>query len=276
MKPINIKSYRQTARKHFPLLLHTDIDRIIAQVTELPLLELFFNNERELTIAECAVMDAFFRRRAEKEPLQYIFGEAAFREVILEVGEGVLIPRPETEMLVDLAMGVLSENGSVCDLGTGSGAIAISIALERPDSKVIAVDISEKALKYALKNKYRYSVENLNILHGNLFSSCHGQKINVITANLPYVSKTLYDNLDCEVRSFEPKDALCSGYDGLDLTRIAAAAAPEFLYSDGAIIFEFSPEQKDAMIVILEENNYSDIKIVNDLSNRARFAIGKI
>lgn len=277
---MNLKAYRQSAKAQYPSVCKVDIDRIIAHVTGVPFLELFLHNERDITVAECAVMDNFVRRRVKKEPLQYIFEEAPFRDFFFKVGKGVLIPRPETEMLVDLALELMSDNSEkrggftrVCDLGTGSGAIAISIAMAKPDFKVVALDVSEKALAYARDNIDKYSVKNITLLHSNLFDSVKEQKFHLIIANLPYVSKTLYDNIDCEVRNFEPKLALLSGDDGLDLIRKVAASASAFLETGGQIIFEFSPEQKNEIIEILKKNNYSKIEIVNDLTNRARFAL---
>ena len=270
---MNLITYRKSAKRQYPSILETDIDLIVAQVTDLPHLELFLNDERELSNLERDIMDTFLKRRSDSEPLQYIFEEAAFRNYIFCVGKGVLIPRPETEILVDLVLKMMPENATVCDLGTGSGAIAISIALEKTDSAVMGVDLSELALQYARKNKDKYHADNLTLTQGDLFADLHGQKFNVLTANLPYVSKKLYDNLDCEVRSFEPETALLSGTDGLDLIRQTAKEALDYMYPGGSIIFEFSPEQENEIFSILKEYNYSNIEIVKDLNKLARFAL---
>lgn len=273
---MNLESFRKFVIIKYKTISTSDIDYLLTEVLNIPRLELFLNYKRELTPKECELLDKYLCRRLDNEPLQYILGEAAFRDYIFNVGDGVLIPRPETEMLVDLALDLLPSNGTLCDLGTGSGAIAISIALEATNSEVIAVDISDKALAYTKANKAKYNVQNLQIIKSDLFSQLGNQKFHIITANLPYVSQPLYDDLDNEVLNFEPELALLSGDDGLDLIRIAAKNALDHLYPNGSIILEFSPEQATKMVSILEELKYNDIKIINDLTNRARFAVAKL
>ena len=273
---MNLESFREFVIIKYENISTSDIDYLLTEVLNIPRLELFFNYKRELTTKECELLDEYLCRRVENEPLQYILKEAAFRDYIFNVGDGVLIPRPETEMLVDLALDLLPPNGSVCDLGTGSGAIAISIALEATNSEVTAVDISDKALQYTKANKEKYNLQNLKIVKSDLFSQLGNQKFHIITANLPYVSQALYNNLDNEVLNYEPELALLSGNDGLDLIRIATKKALDHLYPNGSIILEFSPEQATKMVTILEELKYNDVKIINDLTNRARFAVAQI
>lgn len=270
---MNLKSYRQIAKSRYPSVTDVDVDRILAQVTRLPRLELAVHPGRELTDDECLAIDAFLERRLAMEPLQYIFGEAHFRDFVLKVGKGVLIPRPETEMMVDLAINKLPQNAAVCDLGTGSGAIAIAIAVERPDCKIVALDCSDAAISYAEENIERYQLANVSLCKSDLLTAIKGQKFHLITANLPYVSRKFYDELHCEVRNFEPEMALLAGEDGLDLIRKTAAAAPSFLFNSGKIIFEFSPEQKEAVAALLRENKFVDVAIIDDLTGRARFAV---
>lgn len=270
---MNLIKYRKTIPGQYPAIIENDIDLIISKICEIPKLEFLLHHDKEITAAEASDIEGCLNRRLMHEPLQYIFGEAHFRDFVLTVGAGVLIPRPETEMLVDLSLKLMQDNSLVCDLGTGSGAIAISIAKEKPDCNVIAVDYSDDALNYARQNISKYQLTNITLMKSDLFSAVKTKKFHLITANLPYVAKDLYDNLDCEVRSFEPESALLSGDDGLDLIRHAAKEAQGLLQTGGSIIFEFSPEQKDAMIELLEENNYADINIVNDLTGRPRFAI---
>lgn len=272
---MDLKSYRITAQTKYSSVIKEDIDRIVAQVCHLPRLELMLHDMREINADEDLAIQAFLKRRAQNEPLQYIFAEAFFRDYSFLVGKGVLIPRPETEMLVDLALQSLPDNASILDLGTGTGAVAISIALERMDSQVTAVDISEKALYYARKNIDKYQPANITLLQSDLFSGVKGKKFQIITANLPYVAESLYEELDGEVRRFEPESALLSGDDGLELIRKTAATAKEFLSHLGKIIFEFSPEQEQAIIDIMNMYGYNEVKIIKDLNNRARFAIAR-
>lgn len=273
---MNLKSYLKYSQAEYPSITEADIDRIIAQACNLPRMELFLNGDREISPAEKLKIEVFLQRRAENEPLQYIFEEAPFRDLTLNVGPGVLIPRPETEMLVDLALADLPENAEICDIGTGSGAISISLALARPDSSVTAVDICNDALAYARRNIEKYHVENITLMRSDLFSEIKEMKFDLITANLPYVAMGLYAKLDCEVRSFEPESALVSGEDGLELIRKLGTRAQKHLTSGGRIIFEFSPEQEQAMLAIMQDNNYTEVRIIKDLNQLARFAIGKL
>lgn len=270
---MDLKTYSQTAKKKYPDVSPEDVDLIIASACNLPRLELFLNAEREISIAEEATLDAFLQRRTQKEPLQYIFGEAPFRELNLFVGQGVLIPRPETEILVDLALDGLPENSNICDVGTGSGAIALALALANPQAQITALDISEDALKFARKNIDRYQVGNIQLMKSDLLSAVAGCSFDLITANLPYVSSPLYESLDCEVRDFEPESALLSGDDGLEHIRCLATEAKGVLLSGGRIIFEFSPEQEEAIVALMHDNNYCDVVVVKDLNERARFLI---
>jgi release factor glutamine methyltransferase len=280
---MKISELQFTAQNRFSSVTKDDVMRIIAFVLRIPRLELYEHMERVLTKSEQSAIDAMFAERNAAKPLQYIFKEAPFRDLMLYVGEGVLIPRPETEMLVDLAKTrVLSPDSFICDLGTGSGAIALSLAQELPESSIIGVDFSHKALGYAERNKVRNKISNVEFLFGNLFSpfrkslaSCEGdpKRFALITANLPYVSQVFYDALPREVRDYEPEMALVSGEDGLDLIRIASEQAPAHLLPGGTIIFEHSPEQTKAICAILAENALVDVETVRDLTDRERFTL---
>ena len=278
---MTLKEFLKLVSKDYPSVSKSDVAFLVSAQLGIPVLELPLANDRELTKSELAKIDLLLFQRAENEPIQYILGEAYFRNLILEVGPGVLIPRPETEILVDLALSYIDgiSEPQVCDLGTGSGAIALSIASESENSSVIGVDISRDALKYAERNKLKNKIGNADFLYGDLLSPFEQQstprKFHLITANLPYVSQPLYDQLEKEVKNYEPETALLSGEDGLDLIRTASAKALHHLYPGGQIIFEFSPEQKDAISNLMQESGYKNIRIEKDLTDRDRFAIGE-
>jgi release factor glutamine methyltransferase len=281
---MNLSELQSSAFEDYPAVSRDDVRWIAAHALGVPMLELYLHSERVLTKAEAASFKAMLAEREAGRPLQYIFKEAHFRELDLVVGEGVLIPRPETEMMVDLALEALdSPNASICDLGTGSGAVALSIALESPQSMVVGVDSSRDALAYAERNKQRSKIGNVEFIYGNLFSpfsaslaALEGElkKFDLITANLPYVSKQFFDELPREVRGFEPESALLGGEDGLDVIRVAAETAPAHLKPGGTVIFEHSPEQTAAMAAILAENGFERVETVRDLTDKERFTLG--
>ena len=278
---MKLAAFLQSIQAEYPSVSRDDSEAIVSEVLRIPKLELYLHKDKALTKSEITEIDLMLFNRAEHEPLQYIFGKTYFRNLTLEVGKGVLIPRPETELLVDHALSIIKDIPipEICDLGSGSGAIALAIASESPNAAIKGIDISRDALRYAEKNKLKNKIGNVDFLYGDLLSpfekSDPPRQFHLITANLPYVSKSLFDQLPKEVHDFEPELALLSGDDGLDLIRKTANNAKSHLYSGGHIIFEFSPEQEDLMLELLKLNGYTDIKIELDLNKRARFAIAK-
>ena len=279
---MKLEDFLLSIQTGYPSVSKDDAEAIVSEVLRIVKLDLYLYKSKELTKSEITEIDLMLFNRAENEPLQYIFGETHFRNLILEVGKGVLIPRPETELLVDIALSLIKDITApeVCDIGTGSGAIALAIASESVNSTIKGIDISREALKYAEKNKLKNRVGNVDFLFGDLLSPFEKmdspRQFHLITANLPYVSDELYSKLSPEVRSFEPEIALVSGKDGLDLIRKTAEFAKKHLYPQGHIIFEFSPEQHNAILELLYENNYINVRIEKDLNNRSRFAVANI
>lgn len=222
-----------------------------------------------------AKADAIVARRRKKEPLQYILESAPFRELDLYVTPDVLIPRPETEMLVSFCLDALPENGTLLDLGTGSGAIALSVGFERRDAKVTAVDISGNALAVARKNAAKYALtDRVEFLLSDLFSAVKGRRFDVIAANLPYVTLEEYPTLDAEVRDFEPQLALTSPDAGLQHIKRAVSHLKQHLNPGGDAFFELSPPQAETVAGLLSRAGFSS-KIHPDLTGRARFVAAK-
>ncbi len=216
-------------------------------------------------------------RRLHNEPWQYIFQRAYFRDLTLHVTSAVLIPRPETELLVDWCLDVLPEHGSLLDMGTGSGAIALAVATERPDICVTACDVSPDALKIAALNGKRIAPERVKWLQSDLFSALPTDKFDVIAGNLPYVTESEYALLSPEVRDFEPKLALTSGEDGLDLIRRVITEASEHLNIHGSIILEMSePQTATAAELFSRHNCWSAIEILQDYTRRNRFVTARL
>lgn len=186
--------------------------------------------------------EAFLQRRLKHEPFQYIFGWTEFRELRLSVGPGCLIPRPETEFLLDLVLPAIPRNGSVCELGAGSGAISLSIAFERPDVKVIATELSPDAYKWADKNRFDLGLNaRVDLRPGDLFAPCQGEKFDVIVANLPYIDEDA--QLPLNVKLYEPGQALFAPDHGFALIEKALSQAPDYLNPGGQLFFEIGEDQ---------------------------------
>jgi release factor glutamine methyltransferase len=250
---------------------------LLADVLKTNPAELFLlRNKKVKKYAEVKILK-FLKRRKSAEPLQYITGKAYFRNLQLCVGPSVLIPRPETELIVELALTKIKRNDTVCDVGSGSGAIALSIAGERPDTTVFSSEISKNAVKYAKKNKKKINLKNITVCHGNLFSPFAGKKFNVIVANLPYIKSADIASLPCEIRNYEPLSALDGGVDGLDVIRKFFSDAPNFAQKGAFIIAEISPEQKKFLKTFIEKiPHYCNISFSKDLCGRTRFVLAQI
>ncbi len=216
-------------------------------------------------------------RRLNNEPWQYIFERAYFRDLTLKVTPKVLIPRPETELLVDWVIDILPERGKVLDMGTGSGAIALSIATERADSQVTASDVSCEALAVARENASNIAPGKIRFIESDLFENLAGEKFDLIAANLPYVTESEHLALSPEVKLFEPKLALTSGEDGLDLIRKTVEKSAEYLAPHGSIILEMSSDQTETVAELFCETlQYCAIEIKKDYTDRNRFVAARL
>jgi release factor glutamine methyltransferase len=273
---MTLKDLMTTIRKEFPEITTGDASLILSDILDIPKLELLLRGNRETTPEETAETLRAFQRRTKGEPIQYITGKAYFRNLALKVGPGVLIPRPETETMVDIAIEVAPPNPKICDLGTGSGAVAIAMATEIKGASVAAVDISPKALEYTRKNIYENNAENIRTIQADLLKPFKKNQFDIITANLPYVSDCLFEQLPREVREFEPETALRAKENGLELIRKTAETAPPILNPNGTVIFEISPEQTNDTLEILKSARFEETEIRKDLAGKNRFAMGKL
>ena len=246
-----------------------DAARLISEVSGIPELEMFLHPERELDDDMENTLRQLAARRCSREPLQYITGKAYFRDIELDVDPHVLIPRPETELLVDFVIKKLPVNGRLLDIGTGSGTIAVSTAVERRDVRVTAVDVSYEALQIAEKNAEKYGVE-IRFIESDLFSALAGERFDVISANLPYVTEDEYKDLAPEVRSHEPVLALVAADDGFELIRRTAEALSDHLFPGGSAIFELAPAQAPRLQKLLQSLGFVS-GVIRDLAGRDRF-----
>ena len=223
--------------------------------------------EFEVDKKQLKIFNKALKRRKRGEPLAYIFKSANFYGYDFYVNKNVLIPRPETEELVELALKSISPNSTILDIGTGSGAIAIAISKEI-GAKVTAVDISLKALEVAKENA-KINDANVELLSSDLFENLKGRKFDIIISNPPYISQSEYEELMPEVKIYEPKLALVCEEDGLEIYRKIIEKAPEFLNQNGKIFFEIGYLQAEKVCDMLKDK-FKDIKVKKDLQGLDR------
>jgi release factor glutamine methyltransferase len=212
----------------------------------------------------------YAKRRKSGEPVAYILGRQEFYGLELSVGPGALIPRPESELIVDLALQL--SFSSVVDLGTGSGAIAIAIKHERPDARVVATDFSDAALAVARRNAEKHGLQ-IDFRHGSWLEPLAGERFDLIVANPPYVADG-----DHHLRQlgFEPQEAIIGGVDGLDGIREIAREAPRHLLPGGRLLVEHGMGQEEAVREVLDRAGLADIGNWPDLARIPRVTGGKV
>lgn len=238
--------------------------------------------ERDRTLGERELMEyeARLARRARGEPLQYIEGRAAFRRLSLHVDRSVLIPRPETEQLVEHVLDWCRgrERLRAVDLGTGSGAIAISLALEGPFQDVVGVDISLDALNVARANAAGASVAaRVDLRQGSLFRALGPrERFHVVVSNPPYIALGEADALPAEVREWEPKLALFAGPSGLEMIEQIVEGAPDHLENGGLLALEVAPDSAAAAIErIRAHGEYGEARLIRDLAGHQRIVLAE-
>lgn len=248
---------------------------LIGHALNLTRLEVYMQFERPLTEAELASIRPLLRRRVGGEPLQYITGQAPFFDSDFTVGPGVLIPRPETERLVEIAL-TRHEGGDVLDLCTGSGAIILSLAKALADSagRFVGSDISQDALAWAIRNREALSLADVELLHGDLFAPVAGRRFTMITANPPYVTAAEFAALPGEIANHEPGQALVAGADGLDVLRRIADSAGDFLLPGGWLLCEIGDEQGEAAAALFGDS-WQAVEVAKDYNDRDRIVIAQ-
>ena len=229
-----------------------DVDAayLLASVLKEDTLAMRINGHRELAAPQWAAFDALCDRRAAREPLQYILGETEFMGLTFHVEPGVLIPRADTEILVEKALEWMKPGARVLDIGTGSGAIAVSLAKLGRQAQVTAVDVSDRALEIARRNAERNGAA-VEFVKSDCFSALKGRKYDMIVSNPPYISEDEMRGLMPEVTR-EPELALFGGADGLDFYRRISREAPEYLNEGGCLLFEIGWLQKDAVSALVK------------------------
>ncbi len=230
--------------------------------------------EHELSAEQLATFEALVARREAGEPVAHILGERGFWSLDLKVSADTLIPRPETELLVEAVLKRLPEGECrILDLGTGSGAIALAIAHERPDCAVSAVERSEAALALARENAQRLGLR-VEFIEGSWFEPLAGRRFDVIVSNPPYICADDPHLSRGDVR-FEPITALASGADGLDDIRLIIKQALTYLEGEGWLLLEHGWDQGEAVRKLLIDHGFKQVESLTDLEGRERVSLGR-
>lgn len=254
-----------------------DAEVLIADALHLPRVMLYAKFDQPLSDEERATIRARVGRRARGEPIAYIIGEREFFSLAFEVTPEVLIPRPETEGLVEAALRLLKDRPEpwVADVGTGSGAIAVTIATEVPPARVFALDRSRGALEVARRNAARHQVDSrVTTVESDLLDAlpraAPDQAFDLICANLPYIPSAVISTLARDVREHEPLAALDGGPDGLDLIRRLIVSAPPRIKPGGAILLEIGYDQGKSVTELLLSAGWQDARVHPDLAGKDR------
>jgi release factor glutamine methyltransferase len=255
------------------VLRHAPLDALenrilVAHALGLSRVELITQSERVLDQEEAQRLSGLFQRRLEGEPIAYITGRREFYGLSFAVTPEVLIPRPETELLVDLALERLPRHGRVLDLGTGSGAIAIAIAHQRPDAVVTAVDVSPAALAVACENAERLAVR-ATFLQSDWYRGLVNESFDLIVANPPYIRADDTHLKEGDLR-FEPLGALTDHADGLSALRTIVRGAPRYLADDGWLLMEHGYDQARPVRELLAAEDWREVQSWTDLAGIER------
>jgi release factor glutamine methyltransferase len=245
---------------------------LLSHALGLTRVQLITRSEHVFTAEEAQRLSALFQRRIDGEPIAYIVGEREFFGLSFHVSPDVLIPRPETELLVEVALEHLPQNGRVLDMGTGSGAIAVAIAHARPDANVMAVDVSEAALAIARRNAARHGA-SVVFLQSDWYEALANRKFDLIVANPPYIVNDDAHLLQGDLR-FEPIGALTDHADGLSALRTIVAGGRQHLASGSCVLMEHGYDQAAAVRDLLCAQGFTDVQSWKDLASIERVSGG--
>jgi release factor glutamine methyltransferase len=266
----------ETAFKREGLLTpKLDAEVLLSHATQGDRNYLYKNPYGTLTDDEVNLFQVFVERRLEKEPVAYIVGKKEFWSLDLEVKRGVLIPRPDTEAVVEETLRISNELNKedlrILDVGTGSGAISIALAVQLKDSLIVAVDASMDALKIARRNTETHGVrKRILLLCGNLLKPLSG-KFDIVVSNPPYVSEEEFERLPEEIRKYEPRGALVSGKEGTEYHRELVGSAKYLLRSGGWLVMEIGAGHAEAVKeMITRDDDYGDVLFHRDLGGIER------
>ncbi len=258
----------------------TEAEGLVSATLDIKQRHALYGEDRDLSLEEIEKLESIVQRRLEGEPLQYITGEAAFRLLTLKVDRRALIPRPETEGLVEVVLQLMGSNQQaiVLDAGTGCGPIALSLAIECPAWTVLAADASPAALELAQENADRYDIRNIQWFEADVTRLDFWRNmppLDLLISNPPYVKEQEWEELAPEIREHEPRAALVAGEEGLDVIRSLFDGASMRIKPGGLLAMEIGENQGDPIMSLARSAGLSDIRVAPDLSGRPRYLIAR-
>jgi release factor glutamine methyltransferase len=259
----------------------TNAELLLADIMECKRLDLYLLFDRPLSEIELQRYREYIKRRASFEPLQYILGKVEFYGLELKVNKSVLIPRPETELLVENIINLYSKekNLKILDIGCGSGNISIALAVHLDSADIMTTDISEEALQLAQANAEKHNVSNrIKFLNHDIlkYDLNNFPMFDIIVSNPPYVSKESFSSLQREIKDFEPRTAVTDENDGYTFYKTIANKASTKLISKGKLFFEIALGQSDEVKRIMEQNHFINIKVIKDYQKIDRIVYGEL
>ena len=274
--PIQRSTITQALHQSYSKIASIDARMLLQSALKVNHAHLIAHPDQVLTPDQEQEFNAFTSRRVNGEPIAYLVGEREFYSLRFKVTPAVLIPRPETELLVDQALERIPTRGpsKVLDLGTGSGAVAIAIAKHRPLASIIAVDFSDDALMVARMNAKYHDATNVCIVAGDWYTGAAGEEFDLIVSNPPYVADGDPHLGQGDLR-FEPRTALVAGTDGLDCVRCIIDSAADHLIRGGWLLLEHGYDQSEACCQLLRGAGFGEVFSCSDLAGVMRVSGGK-
>ena len=250
-----------------------EIEIFLQHILDCKKIDLYINFENEVSTSDLKTLKEYIKRRLKNEPSQYIVSKSNFYGRNFYVDNNVLIPRPETEILINACIEFLSmkDNPEIIDIGTGSGCIGITLAKEIPSSNVIAIDFSEKALAVADKNAKNIGIKNIDFVKSDFLKQSIDLRADLLVSNPPYISKTEISTLMADVKEYEPSEALTDNLDGLEFYRVFSKKFDPMIKIDGALIVEVGKGKHPLKAKkIFEQSGHMNIEMINDYNGDIR------
>ena len=250
-----------------------EIEIFLQHILDCKKIDLYINFENEVSSHDLNKLKGYIKRRLENEPSQYIVGKSNFYGRNFNVDNNVLIPRPETEILINACIEFLSmkDNPEIIDIGTGSGCIGITLAKEIPSSNVIAIDCSEEALAVAEKNAKNIGIKNIDFVKSDFLKQTIDLRADLLVSNPPYIPKEDISTLMADVKEYEPSKALTDNLDGLEFYRVFSKKFDPMIKIDGALIVEVGKDKHPLKAKkIFEQSGHANIEMINDYNGDIR------
>ena len=250
-----------------------EIEVFLQHILDCKKIDLYVNFDNEVSSPDLNTLKGYIKRRLKNEPSQYIVSKSNFYGRNFYVDNNVLIPRPETEILINACIEFLSmkDNPEIIDIGTGSGCIGITLAKEIPSSNVIAIDCSEKALAVAEKNAKNIGIKNIDFVKSDFLKQTMDLRADLLVSNPPYIPKEDISTLMADVKEYEPSEALTDNLDGLEFYRIFSKKFDLMIKTDGALIVEVGQDKHPLEAKkIFEKSGHANIEMINDYNGDIR------